>query len=98
MMHASAATVSVLRSKEYLFEPKLDGYRALCEVKNGKAVFRSRNNLLIPFAGAVKTRADCILDGEIISYDRKGNPSFALMQQGSAATYVAFDIIGLAGT
>jgi bifunctional non-homologous end joining protein LigD len=42
-----------------------------------------------------------MLDGEIVIYDEKGNPSFALMQQRKhlrpPPTYVAFDILDLEG-
>ncbi len=33
MMLAAIGIREILRSKEYIFEPKLDGYRALCEKK-----------------------------------------------------------------
>jgi len=106
MMLAATGTREILRSKEYIFEPKLDGYRALCQKKAGTLRFTSRNNrditLEFPelsFGDLIK--ADCTLDGEIVVYDEKGNPSFALMQQRKhrrpPSTYVAFDILELEG-
>jgi bifunctional non-homologous end joining protein LigD len=106
MMLAATGTHEILRSKEYIFEPKLDGYRALCQKKAGTLRFISQNNrditLEFPelsFGDLIK--ANCTLDGEIVIYDEKGNPSFALMQQrkhhGPSATYVAFDILELEG-
>jgi len=106
MMLAATGTHETLRSKEYIFEPKLDGYRALCQKKAGTLRFTSRNNrditLEFPelsFGDLIK--ADCTLDGEIVIYDEKGNPSFALMQQRKhhrpPPTYVAFDILELEG-
>jgi bifunctional non-homologous end joining protein LigD len=106
MMLAATGTREILRSKEYIFEPKLDGYRALCQKKAGTLRFTSRNNrditLEFPelsFGDLIK--ADCTLDGEIVVYDEKGNPSFALMQQRRhhrpPPTYVAFDILELEG-
>ena len=106
MMLAATGTREILRSKEYIFEPKLDGYRALCQKKAGTLRFTSRNNrditLEFPelsFGDLIK--ADCTLDGEIVIYDEKGNPSFALMQQRRhhrpPPTYVAFDILELEG-
>jgi bifunctional non-homologous end joining protein LigD len=106
MMLAATGTREILQSKAYLFEPKLDGYRALCQKKGGVLRFISRNNrditLEFPelsFGDLIK--ADCTLDGEIVIYDEKGNPSFALMQQRkhvrAPATYVAFDILELDG-
>jgi len=105
-MLAATGTREILRSKEYIFEPKLDGYRALCQKKAGTLRFTSRNNRDITpefpelsFGDLIK--ADCTLDGEIVVYDEKGNPSFALMQQRRhqrpPPTYVAFDILELEG-
>jgi bifunctional non-homologous end joining protein LigD len=106
MMLAATGTREILRSKDYVFEPKLDGYRALCQKKAGTLRFISRNSrditLEFPelsFGDLIK--ADCTLDGEIVIYDEKGNPSFALMQQRKhqrlQPTYVAFDILELEG-
>ncbi len=106
MMLAATGTRAVLTSKEYIFEPKLDGYRALCQKKAGKLRFISRAHRDIThefpeLAFSDQIKADCILDGEIIIYDETGNPSFALLhsrqQHGRAPTYVAFDILELEG-
>ena len=105
-MLAAIGTHETLQSKEYIFEPKLDGYRALCQKKAGGLRFTSRNNrditLEFPelsFGDLIK--ADCTLDGEIVIYDEKGNPSFSLLQQRKhhrrPSTYVAFDILELEG-
>jgi bifunctional non-homologous end joining protein LigD len=102
MMLAATGTKEILKSTEYIFEPKLDGYRALCEKKAGTLRFTSRNNRDITrefpelaFGDLIK--ADCVLDGEIVIYDEKGNPSFSLLQgrkhQRRPATYVAFDVL-----
>ena len=103
-MLAATGTQEILKSEEYIFEPKLDGYRALCQKKAERLRFISRNNrditLEFPelsFSDLIK--ADCILDGEIVIYDEKGNPSFSLMQRRKRhdrlATYIAFDILEL---
>ena len=106
MMLAATGTCTALRSKAYIFEPKLDGYRALCEKKEGTLRFLSRNNrdITLEFpelSFGDRIKADCTLDGEIVIYDEKGNPSFALMQQRKhlrhPPTYVAFDILELGG-
>src|SRR5665811_182857 len=102
MMLAATGTRETLRSKSYIFEPKLDGYRALCLKRGGTLQFISRNNRDITpefpelaFGDLIKS--DCMLDGEIVIYDEKGNPSFALMQQRKhlrpPPTYVAFDTV-----
>lgn len=102
IMLAKTGTPSVLANKDFIFEPKLDGFRALCIVdKKGKAKFLSRNNLdLTEDFPELKFRLpeDSIFDGEIVVYNEKGNPDFSLMlSKGCSATYVLFDIIKLQG-
>jgi len=106
MMLAATGTREILRSKSYFFEPKLDGYRALCQKKGGTLRFISRNyrDITLDFPGLSfgdRIKVDCTLDGEIVIYDEQGNPSFALMQQRKhhrpPPTYVAFDILELEG-
>ena len=73
---------------EWLWEPKLDGYRALAMIEEGgKVTLRSRNGLdLSPqFPGLVKELAKqegggMIVDGEIIVLDANGKPSFNALQ------------------
>ena len=105
MMLAASGTQEILKSKEYIFEPKLDGYRALCQKKAGTLRFISRANLDITrefpelmFGDLIK--ADCTLDGEIVVYDERGSPSFSLIHGRNhhrPPTYVAFDILELKG-
>jgi bifunctional non-homologous end joining protein LigD len=105
MMLAATGTREILRSNAYLFEPKLDGYRALCQKRGATLRFLSRNNRDITaefpeLAFGDLINSDCMLDGEIVIYDAEGNPSFALMQQRKRfrpPTYVAFDILELDG-
>jgi bifunctional non-homologous end joining protein LigD len=106
MMLAATGTREILQSKSYIFEPKLDGYRALCQKRGGTLRLISRNNrdITLEFPGLSfgdHINADCTLDGEIVIYDETGNPSFALMQQRKhrrpPPTYVAFDILELEG-
>jgi bifunctional non-homologous end joining protein LigD len=106
MMLAATGTREILQSKSYIFEPKLDGYRALCQKRGGtlRLISRSNRDITLEFPGLSfgdHINADCTLDGEIVIYDEKGNPSFALMQQRKhrrpPPTYVAFDILELEG-
>ncbi|MDD1721390.1 MAG: non-homologous end-joining DNA ligase [Euryarchaeota archaeon] len=106
MMLAASGIRAILKSEEYVFEPKLDGYRALCQKKAGALRFISRANRDITsefpeLAFSDQIKADCTLDGEIVIYDETGNPSFALLhshnQHRRAPTYVAFDILELEG-
>ena len=106
-MLATPGNEDLLDKKGYYFEAKLDGIRALC-FKKTKLKFISRNGIVITdkypeFDFYNYLDADeCILDGEIVVYDEKGNPSFQLWsernkQNNLPATYVAFDILYLNG-
>jgi bifunctional non-homologous end joining protein LigD len=76
-------------SPDWIFETKLDGYRAIAVVdSSGKARIWSRNQLPLepkfPTVGdavnQLKLRST-ILDGEIVALDEKGVPRFQLLQQ-----------------
>lgn len=75
-------------SRDWLFEIKWDGYRAVAFIENGKVrlVSRNQNELtsrypeLKDMAGYVKAK-NAILDGEVVAVDEHGKPSFSLMQQ-----------------
>lgn len=98
-----------LEEPGWIYEPKLDGIRALCYIdKSGrgkaKVRFISRNDLDLTDKYPELAIADCIqaetcvLDGEIVAYDAKGIPRFSLLQQGHSATYVIFDVLFCDGT
>jgi bifunctional non-homologous end joining protein LigD len=70
---------SPFSSPDWLFEPKWDGYRALCFLQDDSVRFISRNGndltarfpVLKAIAGLI--RADsAVIDGEIVSLDDKG--------------------------
>jgi bifunctional non-homologous end joining protein LigD len=71
---------------DWLFEPKLDGYRVLAYVRGGAVKLRSRRGLdLTPAfpqiaAELAKQSANLILDGEVIALDAAGRPSFNALQ------------------
>ena len=90
---------------QWMYEVKLDGYRAIA-IKNGPHVeIRSRNNKDLTaaypaVAAAVKKlRVDqVVLDGEIVAVDADGRPSFQALQHRSVRTnhqivYYAFDVL-----
>jgi bifunctional non-homologous end joining protein LigD len=88
---------------QWLFEPKWDGYRALCFLKNGKVRFIScsRRNLTERFpvlqeiSTLIKAKT-AIIDGEIVALDRNGKPSFDALRncKGQAAiAFYAFDLL-----
>ncbi|MGH9495419.1 MAG: non-homologous end-joining DNA ligase [Candidatus Sulfotelmatobacter sp.] len=74
--------------KDWLFEIKWDGYRAVAFIKEGKVrlVSRNQNELtgrypeLKDMPRFVKAK-NAILDGEVVALDEAGKPSFSLMQQ-----------------
>jgi len=71
---------------DWLFEPKLDGYRVLAFVRDGAVKLRSRRGLdLTPAfpqiaAELAQQSADMILDGEVLALDAAGRPSFNALQ------------------
>jgi len=75
-------------SPDWLFEIKLDGYRAVAFLENKRArlVSRNQNDLtpqfaeLADFAAGLRVKS-AIFDGEIVVLDEQGRPSFSLMQQ-----------------
>lgn len=102
-MLAKIADKQILASKDYFFEPKIDGYRALCIKQKNKIKFISRTGHDIShnfpefkFPKNIKA-SSCILDGEIAIFNEKGNPSFQLMQHSSKslhnAVFILFDIL-----
>jgi bifunctional non-homologous end joining protein LigD len=72
----------------WLFEIKLDGYRAVSFIHDGEVrlVSRSQNDLTSQYSEVhdlpkfVRAKT-AILDGEIVALDEAGNPRFSLMQQ-----------------
>jgi bifunctional non-homologous end joining protein LigD len=78
-MLAEVGDESVLDDPDFLFEPKLDGIRALCEVSGDGTVFVSRNGNDITAAYPELSPVSlppCVLDGEIVLYDKDGHPDF----------------------
>jgi bifunctional non-homologous end joining protein LigD len=112
-MLAKTGSRDILSSKQYYFEPKLDGTRALLYAKGKKLQFinRRERDITYRFPEFRNFKIDaksCVLDGEIIVYDKKGFPSFSLLQMRDQlekkvmieirsrqmpATYVVFDIL-----
>ena len=102
-------TLKLPEGDEWVYEVKLDGYRALI-LKSGDGVeIRSRNNknltLAYPGVAAAASRLtvdSAVLDGEVVAVDNAGKPSFqALQNRGSFPThkiaYYAFDLLHLDG-
>jgi bifunctional non-homologous end joining protein LigD len=78
---------SVRSDPNWLYEPKLDGYRVLATVEGGNVRLVSRNglDLTAPFPEVVaklSTQAidAIVLDGEIVALTADGKPSFNALQ------------------
>ena len=74
--------------KDWLFEIKWDGYRAIAFIADGKVRLVSRNqNELTARYPELKSMPEfvkaetAILDGEVVALDSEGRASFSLMQQ-----------------
>ena len=101
-MKAHIGSTDDLTRTALIFEPKLDGIRALCYV-NKDLQFFSRNMRNITseypefkFRKALKARS-AILDGEIVVLDKTFSPRFSLWQQGYQAVYIVYDILMING-
>ena len=73
---------------DWLFEPKLDGYRVLATIRQGKVTLLSRNGVdltknLPVVAGelGVQSQEELVLDGEIVAINEHGLPDFGLLQE-----------------
>ena len=92
---------------DWLYEIKLDGYRALAIKSDGRAELRSRNDNDFSrryptiVEGLAALPDETVIDGEVVALDETGKPSFNLLQNyGSspaAVFYYVFDILVLAG-
>ena len=95
--------------KEWLYEPKLDGYRALL-LKDGERIrILSRNEkdltALYPGVAAAAMQlcaAQALVDGEIVALAEDGRPSFQALQHRSShprhrIVFYAFDVLHVDG-
>jgi bifunctional non-homologous end joining protein LigD len=88
-MLATTGSLAALRPEtEWAFEMKWDGLRALVEVDAGRATLISRNQIDMTVAypeiaalGPACPTLSAVLDGEIVSLDHAGRPSFARLQK-----------------
>ena len=93
---------------DWMWEPKLDGYRVLAFIENKVVKLRTRRGLDLA-ADFPKLCAELakqavnsmILDGEIVAFDNDGKPSFNAMQNRAShierAVFYAFDMPHFAG-
>jgi DNA ligase D-like protein (predicted ligase) len=92
---------------KWMYELKLDGYRAVAFKKSGLVHLRSRNDkdFALRYPAVVKALArlpaNTVIDGEVVAFDDDGRPSFNALQNfgssASAIVYYVFDVMVLAG-
>lgn len=105
----------VPQGNRWMHEIKFDGYRALVAAKGKKVRVYTRNgkdwtDKFDPLVRAIAglDLPPCLIDGEIVAHDPKGNPDFSTLQKvlkrGSGSqgpndnlAFYAFDLLELAG-
>jgi bifunctional non-homologous end joining protein LigD len=104
-MHAELADAA-FDDPEWLWEPKLDGYRALAFVSEKGVTLKSRRGLELDRFTSISRELSgqainaMVLDGELVAFDEAGQPSFNALQNASARTpvvYYCFDLLHFAG-
>ena len=90
--------------KDWIFEIKWDGYRAIAELNKAEVKLYSRNGTLFNAKypevtdALAKMDIEAVIDGEIVVMDEQGNPNFQLLQdyseqQSHPIYYYVFDIL-----
>jgi bifunctional non-homologous end joining protein LigD len=93
---------------DWIFEPKLDGYRVLAIIQDGSVQLRSRRGIdataQYPWLIDALRRQpwDMVIDGELVAYGADGKPSFQAMQNRGTEPNVdirfyAFDLLFVDG-
>jgi bifunctional non-homologous end joining protein LigD len=92
-------------SDDFIFELKIDGFRALAHLQDGRGELVSRNgNTFRGFAELANWIAEhvkvesAVLDGEIACVDESGRPMFRdLLFRKKQSVFIAFDLLFLNG-
>ena len=104
-MHAELGE-AVTDHTDWMWEPKLDGYRALAFIDEKGVTLKSRRGLEMDEFPRLKAELAkqavnaMVLDGELVAFDKAGRPSFHAMQNLQANTSVVFycfDLLHFAG-
>jgi bifunctional non-homologous end joining protein LigD len=104
----ASPTTEPFDDDEWIFEDKLDGYRAVAFSNNGKVGLRSKEGKdyytqYPPIVQALKDlKEDVVLDGELVVLDKKGHPDFGAMERwdrysDEEISYYVFDLIWFDG-
>ena len=87
---------------DWIYELKMDGFRALAVIEHGRAQLLSRNgHPFASFSALAESISDslpnvtAVIDGEICSLDRRGRPQFKnlLFHRGNPPCFFAFDLL-----
>ena len=87
---------------DWIYELKMDGFRALAVIEHGRAQLLSRNgHRFASFSALAESISDslpnvtAVIDGEICSLDRRGRPQFKnlLFHRGNPPCFFAFDLL-----
>ena len=84
-------TDSLPSGDQWLYELKLDGYRAIAFKRSGVVQLRSRNDndFSSRYPTVVKALAklpdNTVIDGEVVAFDSGGRPSFTALQNFGSA-------------
>ena len=102
----SSSSDTLPHGKEWVYEPKWDGYRAIVTLSSGEARLTSRNgnDLTERFRDVARAAehavrsAEAVLDAEICALDEQGRSRFSLLQQGTGTrALVVFDVLEIDG-
>jgi len=95
------------QGKDWTYEIKWDGYRAIAFKTGGKVHLRSRNDndFATRYPGVTQALSglpdDTVMDGEIVALDESGRPSFNVLQNYGTAQapvfFYVFDVLILKG-
>ncbi|QDP86732.1 DNA ligase D (plasmid) [Chryseobacterium sp. SNU WT5] len=94
--------------KQWVFETKWDGYRAIADLSRSRLKLYSRNGLSFAEKYPLITenlqlqKSSMIIDGEIVALNKEGYPDFQALQRFSEnpevqLTYQVFDLLWLEG-
>ena len=94
--------------KNWLYEIKWDGYRAIAELQNKDVKLYSRNGITFENSYPIivqelkKIKDNVVLDGEIVVLNDEGHPDFQLLQHYESNThrpinYCVFDLLSVNG-
>src|SRR5213593_1307844 len=91
---------------DWIYELKMDGFRALAVIEHGRAQLLSRNGHPFgSFSALAESISDslpnvrAVIDGEICALDRRGRPQFKnlMFRRGNPPCFFAFDLLNCDG-